>query len=178
MKTPRERAALTTSFIRPAISATRAVELGHQCLSHMSQMMIAVCSGCHAVGVVTVCQRLASGATSTRFRRFSVSGFESAPQAVVENSAIPQQVSQPAKTRKLQRMATSEIQEHGASKQFDGMPAELPASPKLQARCECGRPRILVLSTGFTSCHRLRLLCGARVCYTVAYVCRSSQHFL
>src|SRR5579862_9787847 len=84
MKAPRERAALTTSFMRGAISATRMVELGHQCLSHMSQMTTAVCFGFQAVGVVIVFHRLVSGATSTRLRRFKGSSVASAALAVVK----------------------------------------------------------------------------------------------
>src|SRR4051794_5128500 len=42
MRTPWLRAALTTSFMRGAISETRSDAPLHQCLSHMSQMTTAV----------------------------------------------------------------------------------------------------------------------------------------
>ena len=48
MKTPRSRAAATARFIAGASSPTRRVAPLHQCWFHMSQMMMAVCAGCHS----------------------------------------------------------------------------------------------------------------------------------
>ena len=47
MKTPFALAAAIARFIAGASSPTRRVAPWHQCWFHMSQMMMAVCSGCH-----------------------------------------------------------------------------------------------------------------------------------
>ena len=92
----------------------------------MSQITIAVFRGSHSVGVVTLCQRFESGATSTRFRRFTVSGlaFSAAGDDVV--TSRKKQHRQPATTRNDPRMAISGIPRHSASTQFDGTAFELP----------------------------------------------------
>ena len=48
MKTPLARAAAIVRFIAGASSPTRRVAPWHQCWFHMSQMMMAVCAGCHS----------------------------------------------------------------------------------------------------------------------------------
>src|SRR6266545_375215 len=54
MNTPRLRAWLTAWFMRGAISPTRRVEPSHQCLSHISQMTMAVPFGFHSTDFSTL----------------------------------------------------------------------------------------------------------------------------
>ena len=56
--TPLARAALTTAFIRGTMAATRSLAPRDQCLSHMSQMIIAVSSARSDCWAVTTCHWL------------------------------------------------------------------------------------------------------------------------
>src|SRR3954470_13197073 len=60
MRTPWLRAALTTSFMRGAISETRPEAPLHQCLSHMSQMTTAVSLALQSRSREAVSKRLVS----------------------------------------------------------------------------------------------------------------------
>src|SRR6266508_430971 len=79
ISTPRWRAALTTSFIRGAISATRRVAPWHQCWFHMSQMTTAVFFGSHSTVFSATCHSPLPLLLSTRERVGSLN--ESAPAA-------------------------------------------------------------------------------------------------
>ena len=68
--TPRLRAALTTWFIRGAIKATRWADMPQVCVSHMSQMMIAV----RATGHWRTCSEAPASFVLLRARRLSVPG--------------------------------------------------------------------------------------------------------
>src|ERR1700756_5000031 len=68
--TPRLRAALTTRFMRGAIDATRCADIAQVCVSHISQMMMAV----RATGHCLTCSVAPASFVRRRARRLSVPG--------------------------------------------------------------------------------------------------------
>src|SRR5262245_17756487 len=68
--TPRLRAALTTWFIRGAIKATRCADMPQVCVSHISQITIAV----RATGHCRTCSEAPASFVLPRARRLSVPG--------------------------------------------------------------------------------------------------------
>src|SRR5260370_13307717 len=74
MNTTFARAATTTWSRRGAISPTRCVAPAHQCLSHMSQMTMAVCFGSHFRIFSRTSKPPRSAGFGTRWRAVSVSG--------------------------------------------------------------------------------------------------------
>src|SRR5207253_2191001 len=69
----------TTSFIRGAISATRAVAPLHQCLSHISQITTAVAAGSYSAGFSTTFHWPGSLDTSRRNLRARTSAQRPSP---------------------------------------------------------------------------------------------------
>src|SRR6266496_282964 len=76
MNTPWLRAFCTTACMRDAISATRRVAPWHQCLSHMSQMTMAVFFGLHSTVFSTRCHSLLPSAVFMRLRVARSRGWE------------------------------------------------------------------------------------------------------
>ena len=68
MRKPCDRALSTIAFMRGAISATRRVAPAHQCLSHMSQMTMAILEGSQRVDFSTAPHSLVFEADAARLR--------------------------------------------------------------------------------------------------------------
>jgi len=89
MNTPRLRACSMSVFIGPAISPTRASEFGHQCLSHMSQIMMAVflVSHCTSRSIGMWRPLLEAVSTCVRVLSFIVSAGSVAAEREISNNA-------------------------------------------------------------------------------------------
>src|SRR5215831_10523184 len=91
ISTPRLRNSATTSFMRGAISATRAVAPLHQCLSHMSQITTAVAEDCQEARLVTCCHWPEEASVGTMRRRLR-DRVSARADKLPESSAIATQI--------------------------------------------------------------------------------------